>query len=82
SAIELCEVKIEATSFLISVSTTPLPPVEGSSMSLRHLMFFSPMDDSKLYLASSYLDFGDYAAAPKSELFIHSLARSSADESR
>ncbi|KAJ7449889.1 hypothetical protein FB451DRAFT_1052547, partial [Mycena latifolia] len=65
------------------MSAIPLPPLHGPGLGLTNLTFISapplPWEASELqgtvYLAASYLDFGDYTSIPKSELVLHALSR-------
>ncbi|KAF8212153.1 hypothetical protein K438DRAFT_1806059 [Mycena galopus ATCC 62051] len=81
SCIELCEVRLDWEG--MAISTVPLPALHGFEQSLANLMFIpippnpsSVMESSldNLYLAASYLDFGDYTSTPKSELILHALS--------
>ncbi|KAJ7235441.1 hypothetical protein B0H12DRAFT_1027447 [Mycena haematopus] len=65
------------------ISTVPLPTLHGFEQSLANLTFIPippkpsgvvESSPDNLYLAASYLDFGDYTSTPKSELVLHALA--------
>ncbi|KAF7338233.1 hypothetical protein MVEN_02048500 [Mycena venus] len=86
-----------AQTYIPAVSTAPLPALQGFELGLANLTFIpTPTNPSgvmesspdTLYLAASYLDFGDYTSTPKSELVLHALSRvsesasSPANESR
>ncbi|KAJ6502473.1 hypothetical protein C8R45DRAFT_620728 [Mycena sanguinolenta] len=82
SCIELCEVRLDWEGMVIS--TIPLPSLHSFEQSLANLTFIpippnpsGVMESSpdNLYLAASYLDFGDYTSTPKSELVLHALSR-------
>ncbi|KAJ7774920.1 hypothetical protein B0H16DRAFT_1362208 [Mycena metata] len=76
SSIELCEVRLDFDGMVLS--TTPLSPVHGSELGLTNLTFVSTppgVSQEIMYLAASYLDFGDYTSTPKSELVLHALSR-------
>ncbi|KAJ7095311.1 hypothetical protein B0H15DRAFT_967571, partial [Mycena belliarum] len=85
SSIELCEVRLDFdANHSMVISASPLPPVHGPGTGLTNLIFISappsPLDaiensQGTVYLAASYLDFGDYSSVPKSNLVLHSLAR-------
>ncbi|KAK7020549.1 hypothetical protein R3P38DRAFT_2970118 [Favolaschia claudopus] len=85
SSVELCEVRLDWEAMVLS--TTPLPVLHGFDLGLSNLTFLQPpphsagsMESSPdaIYLAASYLDFGDYTSTPKSELVLHALSRSDA----
>ncbi|KAJ7109456.1 hypothetical protein C8R44DRAFT_986432 [Mycena epipterygia] len=87
SSIELCEVRLDFDGNLMVMSALPLAPLYGSGLGLTNLTFVSPPPTSpdvpevaqgSLYLAASYLDFGDYTSTPKSELVLHSITRAAA----
>ncbi|KAJ7343408.1 hypothetical protein DFH08DRAFT_962517 [Mycena albidolilacea] len=70
--------------YIPTIFTTPLPALHGFEQNLANLTFIpTPPNPSgvmesspdNLYLAASYLDFGDYTSTPKSELILHSLSR-------
>ncbi|KAJ6596973.1 hypothetical protein DFH09DRAFT_1133278 [Mycena vulgaris] len=87
SSIELCEVRLDFdVNSMMVMSAMPLPPLHGRDLGLTNLAFIStppsPPDERAtevprgvLYLAASYLDFGDYTSTPKSELVLHALSR-------
>ncbi|KAJ7632699.1 hypothetical protein FB45DRAFT_866294 [Roridomyces roridus] len=85
STIELCEIRLRFDGEFMGITSTPLPPVHGPDSGLSTLAFVSPPPPPKsdpadtpqkiIYLAASYLDFGDYTSTPKSQLFLHSLSR-------
>ncbi|KAJ7940556.1 hypothetical protein B0H13DRAFT_1938690 [Mycena leptocephala] len=82
SSIELCEVRLDFDGMVIS--TVPLPALHGFELGLTNLTFIPSPPHAQdvigssqeiLYLAASYLDFGDYTSTPKSELVLHTLSR-------
>ncbi|KAJ7172400.1 hypothetical protein C8R46DRAFT_147163 [Mycena filopes] len=81
SSIELCEVRLDFGGMVLS--TIPLPPLRDSQLGLTNLIFVPTPSSTPgsepppeiLYLAASYLDFGDYTSTPKSELVLHALSR-------
>ncbi|KAJ7111538.1 hypothetical protein C8R43DRAFT_1159517 [Mycena crocata] len=83
SFIELCEVRLDFDGLAMMMSARPLPPLYGSGLGVANLTFVPtpPSPDNTeappvaLYLAASYLDFGDYTSMPKSELILHALSR-------
>ncbi|KAJ6630883.1 hypothetical protein B0H10DRAFT_862010 [Mycena sp. CBHHK59/15] len=88
-SIELCEVRLEFDGAFMVLSAKPLPPLHQPGLGLTNLIFISappapsevtepPSSSQKMgtmYLASSYLDFGDYTSTPTSELVLHSFTR-------
>ncbi|KAJ7430710.1 hypothetical protein B0H11DRAFT_2134605 [Mycena galericulata] len=84
SSIELCEVRVYFDGNSMAISTMPLSLINGPSMGLTNLTFISDPPSpthvgetapGTMYLAASYLDFGDYTSTPKSQLVLHSLSR-------
>ncbi|KAJ7685260.1 hypothetical protein DFH06DRAFT_970910 [Mycena polygramma] len=82
SYIELSEVRLDFEGMV--VSAVPLPALHSFELGLTNLTFISTpphpqgvLESSPdiLYLAASYLDFGDYTSTPKSELVLHALSR-------
>ncbi|KAJ7709826.1 hypothetical protein B0H17DRAFT_1029380 [Mycena rosella] len=85
SSIELSEVRLDfdGNSSMV-LYAMPLPPIHGPGLGLTNLTFISAppasLDAAEtpqgiVYLAASYLDFGDYTCTPKSELVLHALSR-------
>ncbi|KAJ6496752.1 hypothetical protein C8R47DRAFT_1042539 [Mycena vitilis] len=82
SYVELSEIRLDFEGMV--VSAIPLPALYGFELGLTNLTFISTpphpqgvLESSPdiLYLAASYLDFGDYISTPKSELVLHALSR-------
>ncbi|KZT70141.1 hypothetical protein DAEQUDRAFT_810869 [Daedalea quercina L-15889] len=78
SMINLCEVRMSMKLVMKGVLARPLPPIPCPSHHLTDLQFISvpPSNEPhKAYLAASFLNFGDYTAAPKSELLLFSFTK-------
>ncbi|KDQ60976.1 hypothetical protein JAAARDRAFT_31975 [Jaapia argillacea MUCL 33604] len=69
---------IAAPSPSIFSSTPPSPPPEQGSpkrVKVEHADIQEQEERGSLYLAASYLDFGDFSTLPKSELALYELSR-------
>ncbi|KAJ7285752.1 hypothetical protein C8J57DRAFT_1285700 [Mycena rebaudengoi] len=89
-SIELSTVRLDFDGTMMTLSVKPLPPLHRPALGLTNLVFIPSPPLPKIvtpsmsqttsgkvvmYLAATYLDFGDYTSRPKSELVLHSLSR-------
>lgn len=90
SFINICELQLKFDGTQLSLGVNPLPPIIDCSAQLTDLEFIcvsptsnQPLSPSKgiikdrgpFYLASSYLNFGDYSRTPTSKLVVHTISR-------
>ncbi|RDB21136.1 hypothetical protein Hypma_011673 [Hypsizygus marmoreus] len=66
---------VHAGASLVDLNFICTPPPETEQPSLSPKMKKNSEQKGHTYLASAYLDFGDYASTPKSELVLHTITR-------